>query len=116
MLKRFLNLYIMYSIKKYTRDRLKLLNDKLNSNAITIKVSNIKNKKIDVFINGKKIASIGAIKDNGEPYMDYPSYIIENGKEYADERRDLYFQRHSKEADIKDGKITNSWFTKWFLW
>jgi hypothetical protein len=101
----------MYSIKKYTRDRLKLLNDKLDSNSITIKVSNVKNKKIDVFINGKKTNSIG---DNR--YMDYPSYIIENGKEYADERRDLYFQRHSKEADIKDGKITNSWWAKYLLW
>lgn len=106
----------MYSIKKYTRDRLKLLNDKLNSNAITIKVSNVKHKKIDVFINGKKIASVGAIKDNGEPYMDYPSYIIENGKAVADERRKLYYERHSKEADIKDGKITNSWWAKYLLW
>jgi hypothetical protein len=101
----------MYSIKKYTRDRLKLLNDKLGSNAITIKVSNVKNKKIDVFINGKKTASIG---DNR--YMDYPSYIIENGKEYADKRRELYFQRHSKEADIKDGKISNSWWARYLIW
>ena len=101
----------MYSIKKYTRDRLKLLNDKLNSNAITIKVSNVKHKKIDVFINDKKINTIG---DNR--YMDYPSYIIENGKEYADKRRELYYKRHSKEADIKDGKITDSWFARWLLW
>ena len=106
----------MYSIKKYTRDRLKLLNNKLNTNAITIKLSDVKNKKIDIFINGKKTNTIGAIKDNGDPYMDYPSYIIKNGKEYADERRDLYYKRHSKEADIKDGKITNSWFARWLLW
>ena len=56
----------MYSIKKYTRDRLKLLNDKLDSNSITIKVSNVKNKKIDIFINGKKTNTVG---DNR--YMDY---------------------------------------------
>jgi hypothetical protein len=48
--------------------------------------------------------------------MDYPSYIIENGKAVADERRKLYYERHSKEADIKDGKITNSWWAKYLLW
>ena len=101
----------MYSIKKYTRDRLKLLNNKLGSNAITIKISNVKNKKIDIFINGKKTNTIG---DNR--YMDYPSYTIENGKEYADKRRELYYKRHSKEKSIKNSKITDSWWAKWLLW
>ena len=106
----------MYVITDYSKLRLKELNDALDSNAIEIKPSKNKTKKIDIFINNKKIASIGAIKDNGEPYMDYPNYIKESGKEYADKRRELYYKRHSKEADIKDGTITNSWFARWLLW
>ena len=101
----------MYVIKKYTVDRLQELNDKLNTDKITIKPSKNKHKKISVFINDNKVADIGDSR-----YLDFPTYIQQNGKAYADERRDLYYKRHSKETDIKDGKITNSWFTKWFLW
>jgi hypothetical protein len=44
----------MYEIKEYTHKRLKKLNDLLQTNKITIKPSKTKNKKIDIFINGKK--------------------------------------------------------------
>ena len=37
-----------------------------------------------------KTNSIGAIKDNGVPYLDYPNYIKIKGLEYADKRRKLY--------------------------
>ena len=105
----------MYIIKNYTFDRLKELNDKLKTDKITIKPSKMKNKKISVFINDNKVADIGAVRDNGEPYMDYPSYIEQNGKAYADERRKLYLARHN-DPHIKDGKITNQWYSSWFLW
>ena len=105
----------MYEITKYTFDRLEQLNKKLNGN-ITIEPSSNKKKKIDIFINDKKTNSIGAIKDNGVPYLDYPNYIKIKGLEYADKRRELFYNRHSKEEDIKDGKITNSFFAKWLLW
>jgi hypothetical protein len=101
----------MYEIKKYSFDRLEELNNKIKNNKISIEPSKNKNKKIDVFLNGKKINTIG---DNR--YMDYPSYILKNGIEYADKRRRLYYTRHAKEKDIKDGKITNSWWSKYLLW
>ena len=52
-----------------------------------------KGKKIDVFKNGKKIASVGAIGYNA-----YPTYKEKKGKKYADERRRLYKIRVSAEA------------------
>ena len=105
----------MYIIKKYTFDRLQELNDKLKTDKITIKPSKIKNKKISIFINNQKITDIGAVRDNGEPYMDYPSYIEQNGADYANERRRLYYLRHT-DPHIKDGEITNEWWAKWLLW
>ena len=101
----------MYDITEYTRNRLNQLNKKLNTDKITIKQSKNKDKKIDVFINNKKVSDIGAIG-----YKDYPTYTKEKGKKYADGRRKLYYRRHSKEADIKDGKITPSWWARWLLW
>ena len=101
----------MYDILDYTKKRLSKINDKLNTDKITIEQSTNKDKKIDVFINNKKVASIGAIG-----YKDYPTYTKEKGKMYADGRRKLYYRRHSKEDDIKDGKITPSWWARWLLW
>ena len=58
---------------------------KAKENNVVIKPSTNKNKKIDVFKNDIKIASIGDIR-----YDDYSSYLKSKGKEYADERRKLY--------------------------
>jgi hypothetical protein len=80
----------MYRITDYTRQKAKELN-------VTIKPSKNKNKKIDVYKNGVKVASIGSIKN-----LDYPSHILKNGLEYAHERRRLYRIRHSKDLKIKD--------------
>lgn len=78
-----------YIIKDYTRQRAKKLK-------VIITASKQKNKKIDVYDqNGKYICSIG---DNR--YLDYPSYIIEYGKTYADNRRRLYKMRHEKDRHI----------------
>lgn len=101
----------MYKINQYSYDKLDELNKQLNTDAISIKPSTSKNKKIDIFINDIKTNSIGA---NG--MKDYPTYIEEKGLDYANIRRDLYYKRHAKEEDIIDNKITNSFFAKWLLW
>jgi hypothetical protein len=61
---------------------------------VAIKPSTNKSKKIDVFKNGKKIASIGAMG-----YNDFDIYLRTKGKEYADERRKLYKIRHAKDRN-----------------
>lgn len=82
----------MYSITDYSYNRAKEL-------GVIIKPSTKKDKKIDVFDkNGLYMLSIG-----DKNYKDYPTYILEKGKEYADNRRRLYRIRHSK-----DRKITGS--------
>jgi hypothetical protein len=57
---------------------------------VTIKPSTNKSKKIDVFKNGKKIASIGAMG-----YKDFDIHLKESGKAFAEERRRLYKIRHA---------------------
>ena len=66
----------MYNITQYTKNQAKELK-------VKVKPSSNKNKKIDVFKDGKKIASVGSIG-----YLDYPSYI-KNSSEYQ-ENRDAY--------------------------
>jgi hypothetical protein len=91
----------MYHITNYTKQKAKELN-------VTIKPSTNKNKKIDVFKNNKKIASIGAIG-----YNDYPNYIIKNDKAYAHERRRLYRIRHNKDRNVKN---SNGFYANKLLW
>ena len=88
----------MYKIKRYSYEQAKKLN-------VDIKPSTNKTKKIDVFKDNEKIASIGAIG-----YSDYPTYIIEKGKEYADKRKILYHKRHNK----NNGKTSK--YAKAILW
>ena len=83
----------------------------------TIKPSLKKNKKIDVFDkNDKYIASIGGIRPNGEPYMDYATYIEEEGKEVADKKRKNYLARHAKETKKVLGMPTPSLLSDLILW
>lgn len=96
-----MNNNIPYTITAYTRERAKHY-------GVQVKHSENKNKKIDVYKNGHKIASIGAIG-----YSDYPTYIKERGKIYADERRRLYRIRHEKDRKIK---WTNGWLASVLLW
>ena len=58
---------------------------------VEIKPSTRKNKKLDVFRGGVKVASIGDTR-----YNHYHSYIRTKGKEFADKRRRLYKIRHNK--------------------
>lgn len=105
-----------YTIKQYSRDRIQELNNTLNTSDFSIKLSKDPNKKLDVYLRDKKLASVGAIKKNGVPYLDYPSYLETMGQDYADRRRKLYYERHKNEPTIIDGKVSNSWFAKWILW
>ena len=91
----------MYNIKNYTKEKARELN-------VKIKPSTNKKKKIDVFKDGRKIASIGAIG-----YSDYPTYIESKGIKYADERRKLYKIRHNK--DLKQIG-SNGYYSNRLLW
>ena len=91
----------MYKISQYSKKQAEKLN-------VTIKPSQKKDKKIDVIKNGHVIASIG-----NKNYKDYPTYIIENGKTYADKRRKLYKLRHKNDIHIKN---TPGFFANKILW
>ena len=80
---------------------------KAKENDLIIKPYSKKNKKIDVYKNNKFIVSIGDIR-----YNDYPTYIIKNGKSFADERRELYYKRHN----IKSSKYSADNLAKLILW
>ena len=88
-----------YKITDYSYKKAKEL-------GVVIKLSETKNKKIDVYKNNKKIATIG-----DDRYLDYPTYIQEKGLEYANERRKLYRKRHKK--DLSKG---NGFFANRILW
>jgi predicted Zn-dependent protease len=69
---------------------------------VTIKPSKNKKKKIDVYKDDKLIASIGAIG-----YKDYGKFLESNGKEYADQKRNLYRMRHKKDLNSGNGLWAN---------
>lgn len=91
----------MYEIKARQKRNAKKL-------GVEIKPSTNKKKKIDVFKNGKKIASIG-----GAGYSDYATYIKDKGKDFADNRRRLYKIRHEKTRKIIG---SNSYYSDQILW
>ena len=91
----------MYKIKSRQFKQAKKL-------GVQIKPSKSKNKKIDVFKNGKQIASIGA-----KGYKDYATYISERGLEYANKRRKLYKQRHNNDRKVRG---SNGYFADKILW
>jgi len=80
---------------------------KAEENDLNIVPSKKKNKKIDVYKNGEYIASIG-----DKRYNDYPTYLIKNGKQYADERRKLYYKRHNANSS----KYSADNLAKLILW
>jgi hypothetical protein len=87
----------MYIIQPYTKQKAKEL-------GVTIKPSTNKKKKIDVFKDDKKIASIGAIGFN-----DFPT-LLKTEPTIANERRRLYHIRHNKDHG------TNGFYAKKLLW
>lgn len=90
-----------YNIKQHTYEQAKKL-------GVEVKPSSVKTKKIDVFKEGKKVASVGALNMN-----DYPTYLQTKGKAYADNRRRLYKIRHQKTR----GKVGSpSYYADRLLW
>lgn len=76
----------MYLIQPYSYQQAKRL-------GVMIKPSTIPGKKIDVYKDSEKVASIGATG-----YQDYPNYLKKD-KVLADKRRRLYHLRHKGEGD-----------------
>lgn len=75
---------------------------------VSVKPSTRKNKKLDVFKNGSKVASIGAVG-----YKDFLLYSMSEGKAKANIRRKLYKIRHNKHR----GKVgTPSYYADKILW
>ena len=87
---------------------------------VTIAPARNPNKKLDVFIGDKRIASIGAnvSKTKGKPMMDYASYLQEEGKTIANKKRDSYLKRHSTDPkrDKKTGAPSKSFYADEILW
>ena len=79
----------MYKIKPYTLQRALEL-------GVKVKSSTNPKYKIDVYDwNKNYITSAGR-----NPYKDFPTYIEENGLEYALKKRDLYRKRHRREITL----------------
>ena len=88
----------MYQITDYSKRQAKAL-------GVEIKPSTNKKKKIDVFKDGKKIASIGSYG-----MKDFPTYLKEKGRAYADTRKKLYNIRHAKDNGL------NGFYARHILW
>jgi len=69
--------------------------EKAKKLGVVVKPSKKAGKKLDVFKHNKLVTSIGA-KGMG----DYPTYLQNEGKKYADERRKLYKIRHAKNTGV----------------
>ena len=92
---------VPYKIKQYTIDQAKKY-------GYEVKVSKNKKKILDVYKDNIKIGSIG-----NSQYKDYPTYIQENGLDYAKVRRALYHNRHKKDIEMKG---SNGWLSSILLW
>ena len=86
----------MYVISEYSRKQAKKL-------GVDIELSTRKNKKLDVFKDGKKIASIGDTR-----YDDYAT-LIKTDPELAKKKQRLYHLRHT-------GKTLGETLAKALLW
>ena len=90
-----------YTITKYTYNKARQL-------GVVVKPSTNKTKKIDVFKQGKKVASVGALGMN-----DYPTFIKKQGQAFANTRRKLYRMRHEKDRHIRGSR---GWYADQLLW
>lgn len=95
-----------YKIKQYTYNKAKYF-------GVTVRPSKMKGKKIDVFRNGVKIASVGALG-----YADYPTYLeMERAgkvrKGMAQSRWKAYHARHRTDRVKKD---TPAYWAAVLLW
>jgi len=90
-----------YNITAYTRKRAKQLH-------VVVRPSTNQQKKIDVFKQGIKVASVGA-----RGMMDYPTYKKMRGNAFAKTRRRLYKMRHKKDRFQKN---TPGYYADQLLW
>ena len=90
----------MYEITQYTYLKAKQY-------GLTVKPSSLKYKKIDVFKNDVKIASVGDTR-----YSDYPTMAMTD-PQYAEKRRQLYHKRHKPELSAK---YSGEWLAGHLLW
>ena len=88
-----------YTITPHTKRQARRL-------GVEVKPSRREGKKIDVYRDGHRIGSVGA-----KNFSDYGTYLKEEGKEYADERRRLYHKRHTEGK--KDSKAWLAWNLLW---
>jgi len=96
-----------YNISNYTQAQARRL-------GVKVQPSKLKNKKIDVIYNGKKIASVGDIR-----YKDYSIYLKEDGRKIAEARRRAYRSRHAKDSRRRAGGIekqSRGYFARQLLW
>ena len=91
----------MYQITDYSKARAEEL-------GVQIKPSTRKNKKIDVFKDNKKVASIGALG-----YGDFGTFQKTKGLEFAKQRQKAYKARHAKDCKKKG---TAGFFSCAILW
>jgi len=95
-----------YVIKRYTRIQARKI-------GVTVKPSTRKGKKIDVFKDGKTVASVGALG-----YDDYPTFMKKERegkvpKGTAERRRKLYKIRHRKDRNVRG---TPGYYADKLLW
>jgi len=79
----------MYQVRPYHLQQAKKL-------GVEIQPSRKGNYKLDVYMNGKYLASIGDRR-----YGDYATYKEEKGKAFAEERRRLYRLRHQNDKSLR---------------
>jgi hypothetical protein len=91
----------MYQITNYTLRKAQQL-------GVTVTPSTNSKKKIDVYKNEQKVASIGA-----RGYGDYPTFLQSQGEKIANEKRRLYKLRHNKDRHTVN---TNGWYCDQLLW
>lgn len=91
----------MYTIQPYSKNQARKI-------GVIIKPSTNPKKKLDVFKDDQKVASIGAVG-----FKDYPTFLKEDGKAVAEERRRLYHIRHKKDSSKKG---TPGYYASIILW
>lgn len=91
----------MYHIQPYTKRQARKI-------GVTVLPSTNPKKKVDVFSDGEKVASIGAMG-----YKDYPSFLREDGKAVAEKHRTQYHIRHQKDSQKKG---TPGYYAAMLLW
>tara|TARA_R110000751_G_scaffold36994_1_gene89904 strand:+ start:389 stop:688 length:300 start_codon:yes stop_codon:yes gene_type:complete len=99
----------MYEIKKYSYDKINELNENIGKDVYFIKPSI--DKKIRVYKCNKLIAEVGDPNSK-----DYPTFLEENGKEFADKRRKAFYSRFQRLPNIKNGEIQPIFWSRWLLW